>query len=356
MKKYRIAGCVCIILGMVLIGCGGSSGSSAPSGSSGSQAAAQKFQYKMGSNTAEGQVITVTLQWVIDELKAKTNGNFSVDFFPNNLLGAEMECRDMASEGTLELVNLGFGILANWEPAVDLQNFLYTYRSTDELYYITAESAFSKKYFQDNILAKANIRMIAQWANAPRQVLSRKPVKTLNDLQKLKMRIGAGNLVYERSWRGLGALVVQIPLGDTFTALQQGTVDALEMPIDFMYNYQFQEVCKHLTNTNHARYTQSTLINENAWKKLPVEYQNLLVQLMEEGRKKVDAGTAQAVARIEKDMKEKHGVQIYELDSKTLAEFEVITQKVRQENAGTMYDQARYDDLQAALNEYRNKK
>ncbi|MCL1817516.1 MAG: hypothetical protein FWG35_01205, partial [Spirochaetaceae bacterium] len=113
MKKGKIVYlvCVCLLAGMLLAGCGGS-------GSSASSDAGGKFEYKLGSNTADGQVITITMQWLCDELKARTNGNFIIDFFPNNLLGAEVPTRDMVSEGTLEMANVGFGILTPWEPAI----------------------------------------------------------------------------------------------------------------------------------------------------------------------------------------------------------------------------------------------
>jgi TRAP-type C4-dicarboxylate transport system substrate-binding protein len=123
-----------------------------------------------------------------------------------------------------------------------------------------------------------------------------------------------------------------------------------------MYNYSLMEACRYLTNTNHLRYTQIELINEDAWKKIPAEYQTVVADLMMEGRKRVDAGNIEAVTRIEKDMKEKYNVQFFELDATTLSEIEKISEQVIRENVGVMFDQARLDDLQAALKEYRSKK
>jgi TRAP-type C4-dicarboxylate transport system substrate-binding protein len=128
------------------------------------------------------------------------------------------------------------------------------------------------------------------------------------------------------------------------------------MPLDFMYNYQLMEACKYLTNTHHVMYTQFKLINEDAWQKLPAEYQELLTKTFEEGRKRSDAGNSESIGRLERDMKEKYNVQFIELDTGTREEMEKIATRVVEENIGVMFDQARYDDFQAALKEYRSKK
>lgn len=104
----------------------------------------------------------------------------------------------------------------------------------------------------------------------------RKEVSTINDLKGLKMRIpGLGGQVMSK----LGVLVQNLPGGEIFQALQTGAIDAAEWvgPYDDE-KLGLNKVAQYYYYPGwwEPGPTLEVQINLNAWKKLPVEYQQMI--------------------------------------------------------------------------------
>src|SRR3546814_14855340 len=70
-----------------------------------------------------------------------------------------------------------------------------------------------------------------------------RPVKAPADLKGMKLRVQPSDMFLD-SFRDLGANPVPMPWSDTFTAVQQGTVDGLEIPLAVIYANKYTEVTK----------------------------------------------------------------------------------------------------------------
>jgi TRAP-type mannitol/chloroaromatic compound transport system substrate-binding protein len=130
----------------------------------------------------------------------------------------------------------------------------------------------------------------------------RKEIKTLRDLQGLKMRVpGLGGRVFER----LGVTVQNIPGGEIFQALQTGTVDAAEWagPYDDE-KLGFHKAAKfyYYPGWWEAAPTLEMEINLNEWRRLPKAYQEAIKSAAAETNQNMvaryDARNAAALARL----------------------------------------------------------
>jgi TRAP-type mannitol/chloroaromatic compound transport system substrate-binding protein len=104
----------------------------------------------------------------------------------------------------------------------------------------------------------------------------RKEVSKISDLQGLKIRIpGLGGQVMSK----LGVLVQNLPGGEIFQALQTGAIDAAEWsgPYDDE-KLGLNKVAKYYYYPGwwEPGPSMEIQINLNAWKKLPVEYQEII--------------------------------------------------------------------------------
>lgn len=107
----------------------------------------------------------------------------------------------------------------------------------------------------------------------------RKEVKTLDDLKGLKMRIPgfAGEIMAK-----LGLTVTNIAPGELYTALERGTIDALEWVGPGMdINMGFHKVAPYYYTGWHEPATElQFLVNEKAYNKLPKDLQAILLTAM----------------------------------------------------------------------------
>ena len=106
-----------------------------------------------------------------------------------------------------------------------------------------------------------------------------KEINSLDDLQGLKMRIpGLAGEVFAK----LGVNVTNIPPGELYTALDRGTIDALEWVGPAMdIKMGFHKIAPYYYTGWHEPATElQFLINKKAFEKLPKAYQTMLVTAM----------------------------------------------------------------------------
>ena len=74
-----------------------------------------------------------------------------------------------------------------------------------------------------------------------------------------------------RACTSLGGSAVPMAWGETYTAVQQGMVDGLELPLAFIDSLKVYEVTKYLSQTNHTYTALELLIGNRTLGKLSAE-------------------------------------------------------------------------------------
>ena len=107
----------------------------------------------------------------------------------------------------------------------------------------------------------------------------RKEIKSLDDLKGLKMRIPgfAGEVMAK-----LGLTVTNIPSGELYTALERGTIDALEWVGPGMdINMGFNKIAPYYyTGWHEPGFEAQYLVNKRKFNKLPKDLQQILITAM----------------------------------------------------------------------------
>nr|HPI98623.1 TRAP transporter substrate-binding protein DctP [Synergistales bacterium] len=105
---------------------------------------------------------------------------------------------------------------------------------------------------------------------------SKREVKTPDDVKGLKIRL-MQNPVYVDSFKALGANAVPMAWTEVLTALQQGTVDGQENPLNVIVAFKLYETQKYLSLTRHAYAPNVIMFSMKTWNKLTPQ-QQVLVQ------------------------------------------------------------------------------
>lgn len=84
-----------------------------------------------------------------------------------------------------------------------------------------------------------------------RNMSSNKPVNSIDDMKNLKLRV-IDNPVWSEIWSTFGATAVPMALGELYSGLQNGTVDASEGPWEQMAVNNLDEVQKYIIETKHV--------------------------------------------------------------------------------------------------------
>lgn len=199
-----------------------------------------------------------------DEVKALTNGKVEVKVFPNDALGKEMDLINGMQLGTADMTITGES-LQNWAPKAALLAIPYAFKNMAEMDKVV--NGPLGEDIKKDIIAKAKVIPLAYFARGPRYLTSKKPIKTLDDVKGLKMRV-PNVPVFVQYWRAAGAQPTPMAFGEVFTSLQTGVIDAQENPLALIKSASFFEVQKYVNRTEHVRSWIYLAIGEKSFNKL----------------------------------------------------------------------------------------
>ena len=155
-----------------------------------------------------------------------------------------------------------------------------------------------------------------------------KEINSLEDLKGLKMRIpGVGGEVFKRA----GGNPVNIPGGELYTAMQTGTIDAVEWvgPYNDLA-FGFQQVAKYYyyPGWHEPGSMLELLVNDDAWDSLPSDLQAIIETAAKAvNQDLLDEYTASNNKAL-KELIETHGVELRKLPEEVIMEFKKISDEI----------------------------
>ena len=160
-----------------------------------------------------------------------------------------------------------------------------------------------------------------------------KEINSLEDIKGLKMRFpGFGGEVFKRA----GGIPVNIPGGELYTAMQTGTIDAVEWvgPYNDLA-FGFQQVAKYYyyPGWHEPGSMLEFTINIDAWNTLPPHLQAIVTTAAKAvNQDLLDEYTA-SNNRALQDLIENHDVQLRELPKDVINEFRIISEEILETSA-----------------------
>jgi tripartite ATP-independent transporter DctP family solute receptor len=233
---------------------------------------AKTITLKLGWTTSDGATdpYAITARQFAAALEKEAPGQFTVEFYPNRALGDEKEMLEGLSFGTLHMAVITNAPIASIEPAFQINDLPFLYADEKKAHAVLdgeAGQKLMKKLESKNIIgfgfAEGGFRQMINNVRA---------VQTPQDVEGIKWRV-MQNPVYIGMFRSLGGNAVPMAWGEVFTAVQQGTIDGLEIPIAVIQNNGYYEVTKYLTLTNHTYSALGVLMSKKTWDKLTPEQQ-----------------------------------------------------------------------------------
>ena len=269
---------------------------------------AAKFNLKLGHavNTTDGQHAAAVK--MAELVKQRTNGDVEITIYPANQLGNDAAMINGARGGTIDIVSSGAsnynGIVAN-TAAMELP---FVFRSAQHAYTVLDGPVGTGVL---NELAPHGLKGLAYWENGWRAFTNNKrPVKTPDDLKGLKIR-STPNPYHIQAFKLLGMNPSPMAIAELYTALEVGTFDAQEHPINVTWSSKFYEVQKHLTVSNHVYSPLILAMNKAKFDSLPANYQQIVVDAAREAAKYQRDLNAQNTGKVVAELK-KAGMQVVE--------------------------------------------
>ena len=218
------------------------------------------------------------------KLETATSGRLSVQMFPSAQLGGEKETIEQTQIGAIQLLRVSAGALGPIVDDINVVNMPFLFKNMAH-----AEKMMDGEIGQDlldKITANANANLVALcWMNAGARSVynTKKPVKSIDDLKGMKIRV-IGNPIFIDMMNALGGNGVAMGYDQVFSALQTGVIDGAENnPPSYVFSNHYT-AAKYYSLTEHLIIPEVLLFSKKAWLALPADDQALIRKLAREAQ------------------------------------------------------------------------
>ncbi len=288
----------------------------APETTAAAEAPAEKISVKIAHAGTEESMMHKA--WLVAKDYMEANGNFECTIYPNGTMGSDVELAQAVQNGEIQMSACSTSNLTTFNQNLEVFSLPFAFAS-EEVAYKVLDGDFGQKMLDS--MESAGLKGLGYFESCTyRELSSKKPVHSPDDLKGVKIRVMQSSL-HTAIWEGLGAIPSAIPFGELYTALQTGTVDAQDNPLELVIAQGFYEVQNCITLTNHIFQVGMNTCNPDWFNSLSAENQQVVLDAIKAGvefQRKEAAEQKDGYIQTLKDA----GLEVIELTSDELAAFQ----------------------------------
>lgn len=292
-------------------------------------AAGKPVTLRIGHPMAPGNNVTVGYEKFKELVEAKSNRSIRIQIFGNTQLGSDRVTTEAAQAGTLDMSSSSTPNLASFHKAymaIDLP-YITDPKYQQNLYKALNEGELGK--YLDKVSQEIGLKTLMFSEFGYRNFVStKKPLTEVKDLMNLKVRT-TDSPVEVAVATELGMNPAPVAWGETYTALQQGTVDAEGNTFSLLNDAKHTEVLKHAMDSQHNYSMHILLINKKKWESLTPEQQKIIQDAAREATEWQRAESVKLEEKAWQAFKDK-GISITLLKPEQRAELKAKTAPVRE--------------------------
>ena len=261
-------------------------------------------------------ITAVVLQGWANEAEKVTNGRVKFQMLPKHP-SAPPGTFDAVREG---LVDLSY-VTASYTPARHILPMLAELPGAGETALVNSV-AYSRIYWKHfhKVGEYKGVKLLGVFTHGPGQMFTKKPVKSIADVQGLKIRTGGG--IAEQVAKALGASAFVKPAPESYELLSSGVADGVFFPLESIISFKLDTVLEQASLFPGGMYSSSFgfFMNEDKWNKLPRQDQEAIEKISGEHIARLAGASWDEADRKGMEQLKKSGVKIVNADAEFVAE------------------------------------
>ena len=266
-------------------------------------AGAQPLTIKLGWATSDGATdpVAVSARSFKQAVEKRAGGSIQVQLYPNRQLGDEKQVVEGMRFGTVDASVVTNAVTAQVEPAFGVIDLPFVFESQAHAWKVLDGAVGA------DLARRAEAKglvVLAYTEGGFRSMLNNKrPVQQPQDMGGIKMRV-MQNPVYIDFVNSLGGAAVPMAWGEAVTAIQQGTIDGVELPVALVEPLKMNEFTKYLSLTQHTFTVYEVMVSKRLFDRLAPQQRDLLraaaKEAADEQRRFMATETPRALQGLEK--------------------------------------------------------
>ena len=209
---------------------------------------------------------------MLEELKRRSGGRIKYTLYAGGALGKGPEHYDIVKNG---LSDMGY-FTATWTPGrFPLSDVLSLAVWVDgkEIGTDIGNAMYQRLLHREF----PGVKMIELNGCIQSHLWTRKPVRTLEDVARLRIRTPGGQQT--NYIKALGAEPIFMPLGDVYLALETGTIDGLVTCPPLVLAFKLHEVAKYGVVATFGCVTEGVIMNQRSWERTPDDLKPIIEEV-----------------------------------------------------------------------------
>ena len=240
--------------------------------------AGKKPQYliKFATVAPEGSAWVKQIRSVDETLRKESAGRLGLRIYAGGIAGDELDVLKKMRIGQIQCAafsGVGFGKIL---PMVRVLDLPYLFRNDEEVDQVhNALFTFFAEEFQEK-----GFRLLAWTEVGNVNIFSKKAIRTLNDLEGLKIWAWAGDPIAKETFITMGVNPIPLAVTDVNTALNTGMIDTVYAPPLGALALQWHTKVSFMMALPLVHSTGAILISARYYQKLPPDLAALLQKTM----------------------------------------------------------------------------
>jgi TRAP-type C4-dicarboxylate transport system substrate-binding protein len=278
--------------------------------------AAEQVTIKMATLAPQGSEWHQVLQEMGASWERASRGQVAFRLYPGGVAGDDADVVRKMRLGTLNASLLSGTGLFEIERSVLAIQIPLAYANYDELDCVLEQMG---PQLEKQLEAKGFV--LLGWSDAGwAHFFTKEPVRTPDDMKKLKMFVWAGDDRYVELWKKAGFNPVPLPSTEISTALQTGLVNAVTTTTQGAVLLQWYKQVNHMTDLKWGVLLGGIVVSKAAWEKLPADVRASMKESAVAACRRLSQFSRQSEPK-EIDVMQKHGLKVVPVDDAALNEW-----------------------------------
>lgn len=242
-----------------------------------------EFTIRYSHGNSEGSLVYMVAEHFAQTVTEKTNGRIAIDIYPSgqlssgddeavtNLMGNVYEMSPAAPSALAKYSNM---------PQYNILDFPYMFQNVDESLALTRSDLW--KELDQQFEATTNVRPLIWYTTGSNAVgNAKRSINLPEDMQGLKLRTASSD-VFVDTVSAMGGSPIAMAFGETFTAVQQGTVDGIVTPFVNFWKEGFYDVTPYVTQMKSSEFYHCLMITSDCYNSFPDDLKALFNEAVED--------------------------------------------------------------------------
>ena len=213
----------------------------------------------------------VFMPWA-EKINKMTNGKVKVTFFPGGALGKTPDHYALAEKGIADIIYILHDYTPGRFPMTSVFELPFMVPSATK-----TSTAMWKVYekFPEFRKEYSKVKTLALFCHPGGHFNTVKtPIKSIDDLKGMKFRTASPHVT--KALKVFGAVPVNMPVTETYTALERGVVEGTVLPWEGNFVFKLAELLKWSTEVDFYTMTMMVVMNKRKWNSLPDDVKKVI--------------------------------------------------------------------------------